>query len=75
LQRIAEHTKSADMSLREMTFGGGALGGRALSSIEMYGRSIFAPATNATSDLEKGITKIIRTYNSNNNLNLNFRRS
>lgn len=75
LENIESHTKTAEMSLRELTYGGGVLGGAALSKSELYSRNINAPQTSWTNDLDKGILKLVRTFSNNNNLNLNFRRA
>lgn len=75
LEKIEGHTKTAEMTLREFSYGGGVMGGRVLSKSDLYAKSINAPMTSWNTDLDKGITKLIRSYNNNNSLNLNFRRA
>lgn len=76
LDKIADHTKTtAEMSLREFSYGGGILGRSAVNSVELYRRNIFAPATSVSSDFEKITNKAIRTFTNNNSLNPNFRRA
>lgn len=76
LEQIRDHTKSAELTLREFTYGGGVLGGGAVSKADLAMRGkIYAPSTTGLSDLERGVLKITRSYTNNNNLNLNFGRS
>lgn len=76
LEQIRDHTKSAELTLREFTYGGGVLGGAAVSKADLAMRGkIYAPSTTGLSDLERGVLKITRSYTNNNNLNLNFGRS
>lgn len=77
LEQIRDHTKTtAEMSLREFTYGGGVLGANAVSKIDLHNRNaIYSPSTTGLSYLEKGFQQVSRAFVSNNHLNLNQSRS
>jgi tape measure domain-containing protein len=81
LDLIVINTKrTADLTLRNLTYGGGELAAQGLSSVQMqnsktYGRATSSPVINATNDITRGVEKIVRGYSGSNNLNFNFRRS
>jgi len=72
--------KQVELTLRNLTYGGGELAAQGLSSVQMqnsktYGRVTSSPVINATNDITRGVEKIVRGYSGSNNLNFNFRRS
>ena len=72
--------KQVELTLRNLTYGGGELAAQGLSSVQMqnsktYGRATSSPVINATNDITRGVEKIVRGYSGSNNLNFNFRRS
>lgn len=81
LDLIVQSTqKQVELTLRNLTYGGGELAAQGLSSVQMqnsktYGRATSSPVINATNDITRGVEKIVRGYSGSNNLNFNFRRS
>jgi len=77
LQEIANNTKKAnDLTLRDLTYGGGQLAAQGLSRVEQSSaRQVSSPQLNASNDIVRGIEKMIRMYSNSNNLNFSFRRS
>ena len=77
LDLIQQNTKTQnEITLRNLTYGGGELAAQGLSAVEMSGfRSVSSPQINASNDIVRGIEKIVRGYSNSNNLNFSFRRS
>jgi hypothetical protein len=77
LDLIQQNTKTQnEITLRNLTYGGGELAAQGLSAVEMSGfRSVGSPGINASNDIVRGIEKIVRGYSNSNNLNFSFRRS
>ena len=77
LQEIANNTKKAnDLTLRDLTYGGGQLAAQGLSRVEQSSaRQVSSPQLNASNDIVRGVEKMIRMYSNSNNLNFSFRRS
>ena len=77
LQKIEQHTKTQnEITLRNLTYGGGELAAQGLSAVQMSGfRSVSSPGINASNDIVRGVEKIVRGYSNSNNLNFSFKRS
>ena len=77
LDLIAQNTKTQnELTLRNMTYGGGELAAQGISAVQMSGfRSVSSPQINASNDIVRGVEKIVRGYSNSNNLNFSFRRS
>ena len=77
LQEIANNTKKAnELTLRDLTYGGGQLAAQGLSRVEQTSaRQVSSPQLNASNDIVRGVEKMIRMYSNSNNLNFSFRRS
>lgn len=77
LEQIQQNTKTQnELTLRNMTYGGGELAAQGISAVQMGGfRSVSTPQINATNDIVRGVEKIVRGYSNSNNLNFSFRRS
>jgi hypothetical protein len=77
LDLIQQNTKTQnEMTLRNMTYGGGELAAQGISAVQMGGfRSVSSPQINASNDIVRGVEKIVRGYSNSNNLNFSFRRS
>ena len=77
LELIVQNTKTQnELTLRNMTYGGGELAAQGISAVQMGGfRSVSTPQINATNDIVRGVEKIVRGYSNSNNLNFSFRRS
>ena len=77
LELIVQNTKTQnELTLRNMTYGGGELAAQGISAVQMGGfRSVSSPQINATNDIVRGVEKIVRGYSNSNNLNFSFRRS
>lgn len=77
LDLIQQNTKTQnEMTLRNLTYGGGQLAAQGISAVQMSGnRTVSSPQISASNDIVRGIEKIVRGYNNSNNLNFSFRRS
>ena len=77
LDLIQQNTKTQnELTLRNMTYGGGELAAQGISAVQMSGnRSVSSPLINASNDIARGVEKIVRGYSNSNNLNFSFRRS
>ena len=77
LSLIVQNTSKAnELTLRNMTYGGGQLASQGISSVQMSGfRSAKSPQINASNDIVRGVEKLNRSQNMSNNLNFNFRRA
>jgi len=77
LQLIAQNTQKAnELTLRNMTYGGGQLAQQGISQVQMASnRSVKSPQISATNDISRGVEKMIRGYTNSNNLNFSFRRA
>ena len=77
LQVIGENTKKQnELTLRNLTYGGGELAAQGLSRVEQTSaRQVSSPQLNASNDIVRGVEKMIRMYSNSNNLNFSFRRS
>jgi hypothetical protein len=77
LEKIEQNTKTQnELTLRNMTYGGGELAAQGISAVQMGGfRSVSSPQINASNDIVRGVEKIVRGYSNSNNLNFSFRRS
>ena len=77
LELIVQNTSKAnEMTLRNMTYGGGQLAAQGLSAVQMSSnRGVSSPQINASNDIVRGVEKIVRGYSNSNNLNFSFRRS
>ena len=77
LELIVQNTQKAnELTLRNMTYGGGQLAAQGVSQVQMSGyRSAKSPQINASNDIVRGVEKLNRSQNMSNNLNFNFRRA
>jgi len=77
LDIIAQNTtKANELTLRNMTYGGGQLAAQGISQVQMASnRSVKSPQISATNDISRGVEKMIRGYTNSNNLNFSFRRA
>ena len=77
LELIVQNTQKAnELTLRNLTYGGGELAAQGLSAVERSGfRGVSSPQISASNDIVRGVEKIVRAYNNSNNLNFSFRRS
>jgi hypothetical protein len=77
LEKIQQNTKTQnEITLRNLTYGGGELAAQGLSAVQMSGfRSVSSPGVNAGNDIVRGVEKIVRGYSNSNNLNFSFKRS
>lgn len=77
LQLIVQNTSKAnELTLRNMTYGGGQLASQGISAVQMSGfRSAKSPQINASNDIVRGVEKLNRSQIMSNNLNFNYRRA
>jgi hypothetical protein len=77
LELIVQNTQKAnELTLRNITYGGGVLASQGISEAQMArNRSVKSPQISATNDISRGVEKMIRSYNNSNNLNFSFRRA
>ena len=77
LELIVQNTQKAnELTLRNMTYGGGQLAAQGISAVQMSSnRNVSSPQINASNDIVRGVEKIVRGYSNSNNLNFSFRRS
>jgi tape measure domain-containing protein len=77
LSLIVQNTQKAnELTLRNLTYGGGQLAAQGISAVQMTGnRGVSSPQINASNDIVRGVEKIVRGYSNSNNLNFSFRRS
>lgn len=77
LELIVQNTaKANELTLRNLTYGGGQLASQGVSSVQMSGfRSAKSPQINASNDIVRGVEKLNRSQIMSNNLNFNFRRA
>lgn len=77
LDLIVQNTqKSNELTLRNLTYGGGQLAAQGISSVQMSSFSnVSSSQINASNDITRGVEKIVRGYSNSNNLNFSFRRS
>jgi len=77
LDLIVQNTQKAnELTLRNLTYGGGQLAASGISAVQMSGnRGAKSPQINANNDIVRGVEKIVRGYSNSNNLNFSFRRA
>jgi DNA-directed RNA polymerase beta subunit len=77
LEMIVQNTSKAnELTLRNMTYGGGMLAAEGVSSVQMANyRSVSSPRINATNDMVRGIKKEVNATVGSNFLNFSPRRS
>jgi hypothetical protein len=77
LELIAQNTqKSNELTLRNMTYGGGQLAASGISAVQMANyKSVGSPRINATNDISRGVKKEINATTNSNFLNFSARRS
>ena len=77
LDLIAQNTQKAnELTLRNMTYGGGQLAAQGISAVQMANyRSVGSPRINATNDISRGVKKEINATTNSNFLNFSARRS
>jgi tape measure domain-containing protein len=77
LALIVQNTQKAnELTLRNMTYGGGQLAQQGISQVQMASnRTVKSPQISATNDISRGVEKMIRGYTNSNNLNFSFRRA
>jgi hypothetical protein len=77
LELIVQNTSKAnELTLRNMTYGGGMLAAEGVSSVQMANyRSVSSPRINATNDMVRGIKKEVNATVGSNFLNFSPRRS
>jgi tape measure domain-containing protein len=77
LSLIVQNTQKAnELTLRNMTYGGGQLAQQGISQVQMASnRTVKSPQISATNDISRGVEKMIRGYTNSNNLNFSFRRA
>jgi len=77
LSLIAQNTQKAnELTLRNMTYGGGQLAAQGISAVQMANyRSVASPRINATNDISRGVKKEVNATTNSNFLNFSARRS
>lgn len=77
LEMIVQNTQKAnELTLRNMTYGGGQLAAQGISAVQMANyRSVGSPRINATNDISRGVKKEINATTNSNFLNFSARRS
>jgi tape measure domain-containing protein len=77
LSLIVQNTSKAnELTLRNMTYGGGQLAAEGVSSVQMANyRTVSSPRINATNDINRGIKKEVNATIGSNFLNFSPRRS
>ena len=77
LELIVQNTQKAnELTLRNMTYGGGMLAAEGVSSVQMANyRSVASPRINATNDITRGVKKEVNATIGSNFLNFSPRRS
>jgi hypothetical protein len=77
LEMIVQNTSKAnELTLRNMTYGGGQLAAEGVSSVQMANyRTVSSPRINATNDINRGIKKEVNATIGSNFLNFSPRRS
>jgi hypothetical protein len=77
LELIVQNTaKANELTLRNMTYGGGMLAAEGVSSVQMANyRSVASPRINATNDITRGVKKEVNATVGSNFLNFSPRRS
>lgn len=77
LQLIVQNTQKAnELTLRNMTYGGGQLAAQGISAVQMANyKSVGSPRINATNDISRGVKKEINATTNSNFLNFSARRS
>ena len=77
LELIVQNTSKAnELTLRNMTYGGGQLAAEGVSSVQMANyRTVSSPRINATNDINRGIKKEVNATIGSNFLNFSPRRS
>jgi len=77
LELIVQNTQKAnELTLRNMTYGGGQLAAEGVSSVQMANyRTVSSPRINATNDMVRGVKKEVNATIGSNFLNFSPRRS
>lgn len=77
LELIAQNTQKAnELTLRNLTYGGGQLAASGISAVQMANyKSVGSPRINATNDISRGVKKEINATTNSNFLNFSARRS
>ena len=77
LDLIVQNTQKAnELTLRNMTYGGGQLAASGISAVQMANyKSVGSPRINATNDISRGVKKEINATTNSNFLNFSARRS
>ena len=77
LELIVQNTQKAnELTLRNMTYGGGQLAASGISAVQMANyKSVGSPRINATNDISRGVKKEINATTNSNFLNFSARRS
>jgi hypothetical protein len=77
LELISQNTQKAnELTLRNMTYGGGQLAASGISAVQMANyKSVGSPRINATNDISRGVKKEINATTNSNFLNFSARRS
>jgi tape measure domain-containing protein len=77
LSLIVQNTQKAnELTLRNMTYGGGQLAASGISAVQMANyKSVGSPRINATNDISRGVKKEINATTNSNFLNFSARRS
>ena len=77
LELIVQNTgKANELTLRNMTYGGGQLAAQGISAVQMSNyRSVASPRINATNDISRGVKKEVNATTNSNFLNFSARRS
>lgn len=77
LSLIAQNTQKAnELTLRNLTYGGGQLAAQGISAVQMANyRSVASPRINATNDITRGVKKEVNATTNSNFLNFSARRS
>jgi hypothetical protein len=77
LDLIVQNTSKAnELTLRNMTYGGGQLAAQGISAVQMSNyRSVASPRINATNDISRGVKKEVNATTNSNFLNFSARRS
>lgn len=77
LDLIVQNTSKAnELTLRNMTYGGGQLAAQGISAVQMANyKSVGSPRINATNDISRGVKKEVNATTNSNFLNFSARRS
>ena len=77
LELIVQNTQKAnELTLRNMTYGGGQLAAQGISAVQMSNyKSVASPRINATNDISRGVKKEVNATTNSNFLNFSARRS